>query len=602
MTGALDQPILALLAGFGWAVARVLLDGMARGAGSWLFPVLACLSGLWALARPFTEGDPYAVARHVGAIALAAMLLYVPVRVDLVTQGLGEPGGHAAVDPARGAIPMPTHVVDRIGAAVEGAVHQLLVGADQQLLPMLSDALSDAAADGSTFRDDQVVLNAASWQRLAQGLLAAEPGFAAAIDAEGLRDRLLVPMVADAAWSGGEAARARRVLDLLSTARIGSGEIACRQAAVLGDLGEQVGAAAWTAGAQDCAGGPATPVSAGTGAASGLTFAPISAVTRRALAGTSSPASGDRQADAQQASANRVLGRLNAALRTDLDATRFSRWGDAYRAVAAGSLVSAATQLGSDPAWRRLFGAQCLARGELRCQTVLAGAGEAMVHAIDPDRVAPGNEGGLLARATRWATAREPGTGPLAFPAAAVATVVSLFIKLFAQMIAALTPWALAVSRGLAAVVSVAGIYLLLVPGRARDALAWMIGPMIWAHLWATFFLVWYPIEGIAMDALAAVPLVAPMTDALSAQAVMRFVLASGYAALPFLAWKVTFGGLARAMPRMGLDRLAAPARAVLANQIRRLGPRAPTQSRGGVRAPLPRAGSAAAGLPGTRP
>jgi hypothetical protein len=234
-------------------------------------------------------------------------------------------------------------------------------------------------------------------------------------------------------------------------------------------------------------------------------------------------------------------------------------------------------------------------RGNERCGSVFATASDAMAQHVG-ERLADARTG-WFERATQWLTAREPGTGPLALPAGSVAMVVSLFVKLFAQLIAALTPYALAVSRGLAVIVSIAGICLLLVPGRTRDALAWMVGPMAWTHLWSLLFIVWYPLETLATDALAALPLGETASGALSSQAVMRFVFAAGYGSLPFLAWKLAFGGLARSMPRMGLDRLVAPARNFVANQVRRLGPRSAPTTRAAPRAPRGSAGGLPANL-----
>ena len=587
MNAPADMPLMVVLAGFGWASARVLLDGLATGSASWLFPVLACVSGFWALVRPFTEGDAYALPRHVGAMALAALLLHVPVRVELGALGNAPGGGYTAVDPGKGAAPLPTWLVDRIGSALETSVRQMLIGSDRQVLPMLSDALRDAAADRSAFQDDQVAVNVASWRTLAGSLLAADRRLAAAIDAEGLGDRLLSPAMTQAAWSGAEAVRAQRVVELLAQAQTSPGEIVCRNSASLAELAARLGGAVWTTAA-DCMGAAAS--------AGALSFSPVSQYTRQALQKVPSATDGaDPQAASQRSRGSEVLGNLAQAGRSDIDASRFALWADAYRAVAAGTIVGAAAQLGTDDTYRRLLGSHCIARGNDRCGTVFAVASDAMsLHVRERlARVEPG----FLERAGQWITGREPGTGPLAFPAASIGMVVSLFVKLFAQLVAALTPYALAVSRGLAVIMSIAGIYLLLVPGRTRDAMAWMVGPMVWVHLWAILFFIWYPLETVATDALAALPIGEPADAALSSQAVMRFVFAAGYASLPFLAWKLTFGGLARSMPKMGLDRMVAPARNFVANQVRRLGPRSSQAARTTTRAVR----STAAALPANR-
>ena len=579
MAAILDLPFLVTLSQFGWAASRALLDGLASGPGAWMFLSLACLSGVWAVLRPFTDADPYALVRHLAALLIAAMLLYAPVRVDLVsTDGPAAAAGFASYDSAHGAALLPTHWADQLGLALERTIQSILIGAGQQALPLLADALQQASADPAAAQDPQTLLNQASWRVLLAALLLAEPDFAAQLDAQGLREQAFNPSSGNPHYAGPQAQASQQVRQLLGQVQQHSpAQIACRNRILLAQLGARYRAIGWTSAA-DCAG--ADPGE--------LIFPAISPRTQaHMVASPPAPAPGrgagggaaDTLAQTQRERAAAILGALFSAHQSDLGGAGRSGWADVYQAVGAGTLVSVAAQLGSQDSYRRLLGNSCIARGDTRCSLAFATSSAAVeLTANSGDH----NTGGASwsEALLSWLSGQTPGQGPIALIAAAIAEIGSLVIKLFAQMSASLTPYALALARGLAVILAIPGVYLMLVPGRFRDACGWLVGPMVWVHLWTVLFLIWYPFETIATDAAAALPYLESPSAVMAAHGVVRFAFATGYLSLPIIAWRITFGGLGRITPRMGLDRLMAPARNYLATQIRRLAPRAPAVSR----------------------
>jgi len=563
MGEVLGLPLPGAIAAFGWAAARVLMDGFAGAAGGWLFPTIACVAGLWAFSAQIAEGDAYLLFKHIAAIAAAAVLLYAPVRTDLSAVVNGRIGGFGFIDVNQGAAPIPTQLIDWMGTAITGAAKQMLVGADQQILPMLDQALSDAASDRASYQDGQIAMNVATWRMLLSSALLSDPSAAAALDGQGLRERALNPVPADARYSGATAAQdAQNVLNILQSLSAPLGETLCRNAALVADLAGTFGAVPWTP-ARDCAG-------TASGAVAVLI---VSATTRQSLsvAAQTAPTS-DAASQARVSRAAAVLQGLFSTYGSAINAGSFTDWGSLYRSLAAATLVGAAAQLARDVRFKSLLGASCAAYGNDYCAGTFAASAQAMSQYVanrDPHSVAPWYE-----RVWQWFDGSEPGSGPVAMIAAAVASLVSVLFKLMAQMVASLTPYALAAARAVAVLLAVLGIYLLLIPGRTRDAIGLMVGPIAWVHIWTLLFIVWYPLETAGSQAAGRLPLAGATTGTVAARAVVRFVFAAGYASLPYVAWKIVFGGLSRTVPRLPLDRLVAPARNYVTGQIRKLLPR----------------------------
>jgi uncharacterized membrane protein len=65
-----------------------------------------------------------------------------------------------------------------------------------------------------------------------------------------------------------------------------------------------------------------------------------------------------------------------------------------------------------------------------------------------------------------------------------IAGIVAALMTLFSKLVAALTPFAIAMARAIAIVLRVLGVYLLLLPGRYADSVKWMVGPIAGANLW----------------------------------------------------------------------------------------------------------------------
>jgi hypothetical protein len=589
-------PFLGAISAFGWAAARVLIDGFTGAAGGWLFPTIACAAGFWAFIGQLAEGDAYSLFKHVGAIALAAILLYAPVRVNLTGIVNGQVGAVGAIDINQGAAPMPTQLIDWIGMAAAAAVKAQLVGADQRILPMLDQALRDAAADRASFQDGQIAMNVAVWRTLVASAILANSSAASAIDGQGLRERLLSPAPADPSYAGTQTSgEVQQVLDILQTLSPSPGDMLCRNTAIVADLAGRFGALPWTA-IGDCAAANPGPVS----------VLVISQVTRSAMAAARQPTpgtgpSGPKGTATQDAGgrATAVLDALFSAQAAALDTGSFADWPSLYRSLGAATLAGAAAQLGRDPQFKVLLGSDCAARGDSDCAGVFGVSAHAMESYItNRDPAAPWYE-----RVLAWVGSSEPGSGPVALVAAAVGSIVSVLMKLLAHMVASLTPYALAAARAIAVLLGVLGIYLLLVPGRIRDGLALMVGPMAWVHIWTILFVIWYSLETIGDEAASRLPIQDSPGADVAARAVVRFVLAVGYASLPYIAWKIVFGGLSRTVPRLPLDRLVVPARNYMVRQAKSLLPRDTAGRRvAGVRgANSPRSGTGPATPAGSR-
>jgi hypothetical protein len=145
--------------------------------------------------------------------------------------------------------------------------------------------------------------------------------------------------------------------------------------------------------------------------------------------------------------------------------------------------------------------------------------------------------------------------------AGSIAFVVGALMTLFAKLVAALTPFAIAMARAVTIIVSILGIYVMLLPGRFGDAIKWMIGPIAWANVWSVLFMFWWKVSEFfndwghrlfwGSDGLG---------DGISSAAVIGFVTAVGYTALPHIAWKLVFAMPERLMPHGGVGSMLTPA------------------------------------------
>ncbi len=525
---------LGAIAAFGYAMARALLVGLQ--AYPELVLVLASISLGWALVRPSTHDDnPYGFAGQALAVAVFMVLFYGARPVDL-SSVVGTRLGSSAVND--GAAPWPTWFADEIGQTVNDSVRKLIAGDTTYLVPMLSSAVREAATDLGTLADKQAAANLSAWRLVAAAALSADSTLAGKIKADNLMDRLMNPVSLDPQYaSTPSVVQMNQVVALLgSTAPSASlHQLVCVNAAALNKITNDYGATNWVNSDPTC--NPAVPGAINVDILGPTT---LSAVAQAQGA----PSFGDPNMASKAAKGAAAIGALIASHAGQTGQTTFSNLGELYRSIGAGSLVSAAVQAAQDGGFKVLLGEQCQQKGDAICANTFASAYRELSQAVDAtDQQVKGKE-------LSWWERLKSGVWKIV--AGSIGAVVGFLMNLFAKLVAALSPFCIALARSIAVILSVLGLFLLLLPNRARDAVTMMLGPITFANLWGLLFVVWWKVGELFNDWGFKLFQDAETFsgDGISAAATIQFAVAVGYVSLPAIAWGIVNSATQGLLPR----------------------------------------------------
>lgn len=538
------------LGALGYYLLKLLRDGlMASGDVEFVFLILATLSLGWTILRPtYTDDKPALVAGHMLAVVAATILFYGMKVVDLSVSVGNKLGGAAVTD---GAAPLPTYWVDEIGQMFSNVIKKVIT-ADPSgatlLVPMISQTVRNAAADPSNLADKQAAANLSAWRLIASAAMNADSTFAAKIRAQNLTDALMNPVVPDVGYvSSKDVAAGTAVKSALASlvADASLPQLVCMNIAALSKVTNEYGAANWVPSSPDCA----------TGGGGTVSVPIVSAVTRDGIARASATAGPFPSADISAKAtlgANTVRDLISInSVRTG--ATEFASADQLYDSIGAGTLVSVAVQAAQDDGFKVLLGEQCQQKSAATCKRSFAPAYASTAQAVSAqDETVSGPKLGF------WATLRGDIYRVLG---ALLGWLVGSVMNVFANLVAGITPFGLAMARTIAVLLSLLGVFVMLLPGRAKQGIVLLIGPITFANLWGLFFILWWWISERLLqwgDGLWDNP--AQFGDGVGAMAVIKFVVASGYALLPMIAWRVVFDQVERMAMGRGMAGLLTPA------------------------------------------
>ncbi len=571
----------------GYALVHILYRGL-QTEGWWIFLVLATLGLGWTAVRPASrDAGPGALLMHFLAVCAAAVLLYGPQPVNLATV-IGARFGTATLGtgPAtQGAAPLPTYWIDAIGQAINQTAKRIVATDTAFLVPMLSQTLREAASNPANFADKNVLANLSAWRYVVAAAMMSDAAFANAIRRQNLEHRLQNPVSPNAKYSSGEtAAELAKVVAALDAVNplVSLGSLVCDNRAKLNEITDGYSGARWEPAGGCTTASPSVAINI-------VGHTTIAAIPEARAAGTSI----DPNLANKAARGAVMVGQLvddHAAL---VNRTAFTRISDLYQSIGAATLVSAAVQAAQDKAFNALLGEQCAQSGEASCTRAFApvyAEFDRIVQAVDIDAKERGPSWIERFKGAFWKNL----AGTLSY-------IVGVFMTLFAKLVAALTPFGVAMARAIALVLSLLGIYLLLLPDRARDGVVLLIGPIAFANLWGTLYIFWWKISEIFNEWASTLFFNATWFsgDGISGAAVIQFATAIGYTALPFIAWSIVFSMTERLVPRGGVASQLAPVAhgigravqgAVLGSVVRRGsggGQGGPTAGGGGPSRPL---------------
>jgi hypothetical protein len=183
-----------------------------------------------------------------------------------------------------------------------------------------------------------------------------------------------------------------------------------------------------------------------------------------------------------------------------------------------------------------ILGSYCQRLGETACRLAQVSLIQASValRAPSPDRY-------NTASFTSWLKQ------PLATVLLAVA---SLLLGALASLVVAVLPFLLGIAKVIAILMSSIGMWMLLWPGRLRDAISWMVLPVAFVAVWSILFNLWADVETF----LTAIASIVSHSDygSFSAGRIMSIAISIGYLGMPAIALSILSGNALGALDHAG--------------------------------------------------
>jgi hypothetical protein len=182
------------------------------------------------------------------------------------------------------------------------------------------------------------------------------------------------------------------------------------------------------------------------------------------------------------------------------------------------------------------LGSHCQRLGEAACRAAQA----PLIRTSAALRVPPADRYNM-ASLTTWVKQ------PLA---TVLLTVASLLLGALSSLIVAVLPFLFGVAKAIAILLSSIGLWMMLWPGRLRDALSWMVLPISFVALWGVLFNLWADLEPF----LSSVGTIVSHSDygSFSAGRIMSIAISIGYLGLPAMALSILSGNALRALDHVG--------------------------------------------------
>jgi len=500
----MGEQYVDLFAAGAYALEAKLLEALAQPALAWIFYVLAAVGIVVSVLQSVFSGDVQLWIRHLATVSVASVLILLPHPVELANLTYAAPGVIETLFGTRtGAAPHLTYLVERFGTAVAGRVRDLMHTRPILTVPSVASQVEDLASDASMLEDLQVKANLQIWREcIVPWLLDHHPDFAEAIRERDLMLALMNPAPSSDTWVGPTTSRAAAaVRALLSASGVDLAVVIADQSVLLRQITDIAGAAPWIAGSssiriQATSEPPPTP------------DPPINA----------SPAYYDAVSRGV-ALAQAMIDQLPEANRP-IDLGRIEHLHDI---LGRSLLYAAAINYLRDEARLATLGSYCQRLSEIACRS-------AQVSLVPVDRY----------------NSRSFTTGLKQPLATTLLAVAALLLGALASLVVAVLPFLLGVAKALAILLSSIGVWMLLWPGRLRDALSWMVFPVAFVALWGILFNLWAEVESF----LTAIGSVVGHSDyaSLSAGRIMSIAISVGYLGLPAIALSILSGNALRAL------------------------------------------------------
>lgn len=515
----MGEQFVDLFAAGAYGLTGRVLQALSGPSMGWLFDLLAACGIVVAILRSALEGQSTLWMRHLAAVAAASVLIALPYRFDLAPLTYAAPGRIESVVGTRtGAAPHLTYAIERFGATMSESLRRLLHDRPRLAVPAVAAQVQQLASDPSLLADPQLKANLQAWrEQVVPRLLQTHPELQARLSQQGLLEDLANPAPPDARWSGADAAqRAARVRAALAQSGVDLPQLATELAPLQADLASAAGADPWSATAGDGA----------AAATVGVRFA------------GHPPPTPDPPLDATPDYADAVQRgtalsqQMVAALPSGAAVMPVRSLDELHELLGRSLLYVAGSGYLADDTRLATIGSLCQRLGDEACAAAQSPLARASQSLRVPSRDDYNSAG--------WTTlVRQP-------LATVLLAITSLLLDALSSIVVAVLPFLLGVAKALAILLSVFGTWMLLWPGRLREALGWMVLPIAFVSMWSILFALWAEVESF----LSAIASSVGHADggSLSAGRIMSIAIALGYLGLPAMAAAVLSGQAWRAL------------------------------------------------------
>jgi hypothetical protein len=513
----MGEQYVDLFAAGAYALEGKLLQALAQPSVGWIFYVLAAAGIIVSVVQSALEGETQLWLRHLATVAVASVLVSMPHKIDLTALTYAAPGMIETMFGTRtGAAPHLTYIVERFGAAVAGRVRDLMHNQPTLAVPSIASQIEDLASDPAILDDPQLRANLQAWRDcIVPWLLSQRPDLSTSLRGANLLPALLNPAPSDENWVGHQVSgRAVALRTMLSTSGVDFAAAATDQSALLRQVTDAAGAEPWIVGASSVR--------------IKMVLQPPPTIDPPA---TGSPAYYDAVSRGA-ALAQAMIEQLPAA-NEPIEVTRIEQLHDL---IGRSILYVAGVRYMQEESRLAALGSYCQRLGDLACRTTQAPLiqASAALRVAATDRY---NKAGF----TTW----------LKQPLATVLlAVTSLLLGALASLVVAVLPFLLGVAKAVAILMSSVGMWLLLWPGRLRDAISWMVLPVAFVALWSVLFNLWVDVETF----LTGIGSIVSHSEygSFSAGRIMSIAVSVGYLGLPVVALSILSGNALRALNHAG--------------------------------------------------
>jgi len=511
----MGEQFIDLFAAGAYGLNARLSQALADPSLAWFFYLVAACGIVVSILRSAVQGPSDLWIRHLAAVAVASILIELPHRFDLAPLTYAAPGQVESVVGTRtGAAPHLTYAVERLGAALNERVRSLLHDRPRLAIPAVAAQVTDIASDPAVLSDPQLKANLQIWRdQIVPHLLLQQPQLAIGLRQQGLLADLLDPAPPDPRWVGPEVAqRGAAVRAALASSNVNLPALVADLEPLQRDVADAAGADAWAL----------TPDAASV---------QLRLVSRP-------PPTPDPPSLASADYYDAILHGTDLSMSMLGALAQGNRWSNVARIdelhelLGRSILYAAGVSYLSDERHLVTIGSLCQRLGDAAC----AASQSPLVRASQSLRVASPDPYNTASSITLL---KQP-------IATLLLAITSLILDALSSIVVAVLPFLLGVGKAIAILMSVVGVWMLLWPGRLREAIGWMVLPIAFVSLWAILFGLWSDVESF----LSAIASTVGHSDSgsLSAGRIMSIAISLGYLGLPAMAASVLSGNAWRAL------------------------------------------------------